>query len=47
MFIAMTASVIGCGGSAYALPVDTYTTRRFASTVGADQMPPPAGPNAS
>src|SRR5688500_17259146 len=42
--IATTASVIGPPGSAYALPVATYTEPRAASTVGDDQIPPPAGP---
>src|ERR1041385_1172662 len=44
--IASTASVVGCCGSEYPLPVDTYSTRRRASIVGADQMPPPEGPQA-
>ena len=39
------ASVIGCDGSAYPLPVPTYTAPRRTSMVGADQMPPPAGPH--
>src|SRR5262249_20492757 len=47
MFIAITASLIGCGGSAYWLPVATYTSLRFASMVGGDQMPTPAGPKTS
>ena len=45
MSSAMTASVIGCGGSAYPFPVLTYTAPRRASMVGDAQMPPPAGPH--
>src|SRR5215470_4148307 len=42
--IAMTASLDGCGGPLYVLPVATYSMRRFASIVGADQMADPDGP---
>src|ERR1700682_1793858 len=41
---AMIASLVGCCGSVYMLPVAAYTACRFTSTVGDDQMPPPAGP---
>ncbi len=37
-------SLVPCCGSVYILPVAAYTTRRFASTVGEDQMPAPDGP---
>src|SRR6185436_14762081 len=41
---AMIASLVGCCGSVYMLPVAAYTTWRLTSTVGADQTPPPDGP---
>src|SRR5215510_14540337 len=44
--IAITASVVGCCGSEYPLPVATYRTPRRGSIVGAAQMPPPDGPQA-
>src|SRR5215831_1505772 len=44
--IAITASVVGCCGSEYPLPVATYSTPRRGSIVGAAQMPPPDGPHA-
>ena len=40
----MIASLVGCCGSVYMLPVAAYTACRFTSTVGDDQMPAPAGP---
>src|SRR5476651_640621 len=42
---AMTASDPVDAGSVYALPVATYTARRFRSIDGADQTPAPAGPH--
>src|ERR1700693_1407554 len=41
---AITASLVGGCGSAKAWPVDAYTTFRFASMAGDDQIPTPAGP---
>src|SRR5437764_11611001 len=43
--MATTASLEGCGGPLYVLPVATYTTRRLTSTVGADQIAEPDGPH--
>src|SRR5262245_53285569 len=46
--IAATAFAAGAVASpAYVLPTPTYSTPRFASTVGADQIAPPAGPQLS
>src|SRR5712691_10112871 len=42
---ATIASAVGCAGALYVFPVPAYTTPRFASTVGADQMPTPDGPH--
>src|SRR6188472_4331077 len=42
---ATTASLDDVAGALYAFPVATYRERRAASTVGADQMPAPAGPH--
>src|SRR5262245_7196865 len=44
---AMTASLVSCCGSVYMLPVETYTSFRAASIVGALQMPAPDGPHRS
>src|SRR6266849_5275996 len=41
---ATIASAVGCAEPLYVLPVAAYTSRRFASIVGADQMPTPDGP---
>src|SRR6476661_3044866 len=38
-------SAVGCDGPLYVFPVPTYTTLRFVSIVGADQMPTPDGPH--
>src|SRR5580765_2354882 len=45
--IAITASLVICCGSVYMLPVETYTSLRAASIVGALQMPAPDGPQRS
>ena len=42
---AMMASLVGCCGSVYMLPVAAYTTWRFGSIAGDDQMPAPDGPH--
>src|SRR6266853_4047296 len=45
--MATTASLVGCCGSVYMLPVETYTSFRAASMVGALQIPAPEGPHRS
>src|SRR5688572_21567537 len=43
----MTALLARCAGALYMFPVATYSARREASTVGADQTAAPAGPHSA